>query len=273
MKQFILFSAVQNTFTLLLQKPYHVLLSFVLDILFLLSYGFFIPPVRQQVIQQSLAITEMLIQQFRTRTPITIFHALLQEPSLLITTTLFIALFFAIYILFQGMAWYVAHNIHEQHITLKTYLTKFVMLNLFWLPVFIIYKIVDVLFGIRGVLLLHIAKQEQTILVPLFLWSTLFLFLALNFLSISCPLLRVRTSILFFKRHWKLTLCMYTLIASWLLSIVFLTKLMQLASPGFSFVFAGILFLFFLVFSRTFIIQTILLIEKQHHEHYVCTYY
>lgn len=255
-----LISAVDKTVSAIKEKPLHVLLSIAVDILFLMAYGFFIPPLTEQTIKEATVLAETLVGQNTGRERLTLFGALWQDPKVVFTTITLLAVFFAIYAVFQGINWQTAHEISKKQTSFWRYIKSFAVVNLLWIPWFVAYKIFDIVFGIRAVLLQKLAQQEQSVFISALLLTVFIVLLMLHFISLT--LLSIKKSVNFVIKNWKETLGMYLLIASWLLAIVFLLNIVNKVQQSIAFVLAGALFLFYLVFSRVFIIQTVSILKK-----------
>jgi len=197
-----------------------LVIASLVDAVFFVAWGFFTTPVKNKIVEHGILISTKispLLAEGKTGIVGLMLGPLKQMTGKLIL--LLLMLFVVIYIVytaFQGTSWWMATQIAEKKWTYRKYMLGFARVNLIWLSGYLIYKILDVIFSIR-----HVVVEKLVPGTPDIAGNILFVFLILLMLAafISYPTLKART---IFKTPLKVTVPLIILSASMFLATQFI---------------------------------------------------
>lgn len=138
---------IKKSFRKFINAPLLLLYSIILDIGFLIAYSF-----------SKSAFTGLIGTNIANYAPsftkdfaVYGFSALLSKESLWIIILLFasIIIYYVIYCIFQGSAWFVSFRICRQKIHFKGYLRKFFAVNFWWMLAYLLYSVNDFMLSFR----------------------------------------------------------------------------------------------------------------------------
>ncbi len=144
-----------ESFRLLKENPFELLKIMTADVLFLFFIGLLSAPILNKILEYGGKLAMEVLRNIQQGKMAAIFGAELMPLTnvlVLYSLTLFI-LYYLIYTVFQGYAWGVTKKICNERTNMKEFITKFAKINIFWLAIFIVYKILDLFAGIRSLLL------------------------------------------------------------------------------------------------------------------------
>ena len=147
-----------SSLSLIKKSPFYLVVAAFVDALFFVAYGFFTTPISDRIAMQSILIANE-ISQLLAEGKAGILKLLFQEPLLPMTGKLIILMLllfvitYIVYVIFQGTSWYLAGFIAQQKLSYRKYLLGFARVNLIWIACYIVYKLVDIILGLRFVII------------------------------------------------------------------------------------------------------------------------
>jgi hypothetical protein len=155
-------SELGNAFVLLKKNPFWLVIASVIDALFFLAYGFFTTPISDKILEHSVLLANQLselLKQQPGRVPTGLLSKLFSGEMwpytaklLTLIFVLFVIIYF-IYTIFHGSSWWMATHIAGEKKSYRKYFLGFAKLNLLWISCFILYKFLDLIAGLRQVLI------------------------------------------------------------------------------------------------------------------------
>lgn len=146
-----------NTFDLLRKNKRTVFLASIVDCLFFFFYGLLGGGLNIKIAQLITNIGEAIIPGIREgKAVIDLLFSIDVYPmtkALLINLFLLVALIYVLYIIFQGINFWLANNIIKKK-DYKNYIISFAKLNILWIFVYVVYQILDLI----GTLQQHFIK-------------------------------------------------------------------------------------------------------------------
>ena len=189
-----------------------IILTTLLDVLFLFAFGYFTSSTRDNIgdisVQIGLRITELLKQG----TYISLLDMLLSPGvqqlffQLLFFLVILGLLTYLIYCIFQGSVWYLILSIFQK-LKWVNYVKKFFLINLLWFLLFCTFYTLYVIAEMRTVIVENITGSSQFSLFSIVLY--IFLFLIIYFALISYVTGKIKNTFKIGKKHWKKFVIMY----------------------------------------------------------------
>ncbi len=170
----------------ILHNPLLVLGASALDALFIFCYAFVGTFVGDQIAAHVVLISNQIspmIASGQTGILFKLFEGALQSLSFKLVSLiiLFFVLLYLVYIALQGPSWWLASKVAGNKVSFSSYFWKFAKLNLAWLVIFAVWKILDVFFSVRYQLLKKFAPGTDFAAI---IFTALFVFIAVSaFLS------------------------------------------------------------------------------------------
>ncbi len=238
-------SELGNAFILLKKNPFWLVIASVIDALFFLAYGFFTTPVSDKILAHSVLLanqlSDMMRQQGRVPTGILVklFSPELWPYTAKLLTLIFVlfVVIYFIYVIFHGSSWMISTQIAGGKGTYGKYMLGFAKINLLWMLCYIIYKLFDVIAGLRHVLINKIVPGTPNIA-----GNVLFGILAVVFVAaiFSYPQLKAKT---LFKIPLRVSIPLIVLSTSIYLCAQFILNMISKANLNAALLF-GLIILF-----------------------------
>ncbi len=246
-----------NSLQLLKQNSLYFVIAAFLDAAFFFFWGFFTTPVRDAIVAHAVLISNKISEILAGRQPQGLLFQLFNpdvKPLTYNMIMLILLLFVIIYItyaIFQGTNWWLSRKIAGQKETYRQYFFGFAKINLLWIGLYALYKIIDAIIGIRNVIVQKFAPGTPNILGILVQLLFALVVLAAIF---SYPTLKAKT---IFKTPLKITIPLVILSASIYLAISYITNLIASISIDAALI-AGIILVFpALVLIRVYITRVL----------------
>ena len=174
-------------------NPLLVLGASALDALFVFCYAFVGTLVSDQIAAHVVLISNQvspMIAGGQTRILFKLFEGSLRPLSFKLVTLIFIffVLIYLLYIALQGPAWWLASKVAGNKSSLNKYFWKFAKINLAWLVVFAVWKVLYFFFSVRYQLLKKFAPGTDVaaiVFTVLFIVLTILAFLSYTRLRFS----------------------------------------------------------------------------------------
>lgn len=153
------------------KNPLLMLGASVLDLVFLFLYAFVGTFVGDQIAAHAVLIANQvspMLAQGQTGILAKLFEGALRPLTfkLLLLMGLFFVLLYVLYVIIQGASWWLSSKTAGQDHKFSKYLSRFAKLNLFWLVLFVLIKLVDVLLGLRFQLVKKFAPGAFNLATP-----------------------------------------------------------------------------------------------------------
>jgi hypothetical protein len=200
------------------KNPFWLIMASLTDALFFLAWGFFTTPVRDKIVEHSVLVANQLsaiVAEQQGKIPTGILKHLIGPQLWPLTAKLLFLIFllfiiiYLVYNAFHGTSWWMATNIAGEKWTYRQYVLGFAKINLLWITAFIIYKLLDVILGLRYLIIQKFAPGAPNIAGKMLFAALVLLVLAAFFgypklktktlfatpLRISIPLIILCTSI------------------------------------------------------------------------------
>ncbi len=219
-----------NSFKLLKPNSLYFIIAAFLDAAFFFFWGFFTTPIRDSIVAHAVLISNKISEILAGRQPQGLLFQLFSpdvKPLTYKMIMLILLLFVIIYItytIFHGTNWWLSRKIAGQKETYRQYLLGFAKINLLWISLYALYKIIDAIIGIR-----HVIVQKFVPGATNTLGTFVNIIFALVVLAaiFSYPTLKAKT---IFKTPLKITIPLVILSASIYLAIGFVTNLIASVS-------------------------------------------
>jgi len=211
-----------NSLHLIKKNAFWLVIASLTDAVFLLAYGFFTTPVSEKIVEHSVLVANKLSEVMAGKFPTGVLFKLfgpelrpLTFKLILIILLLFLVIYL-VYTVFQATSWYIATIIAGKEYSYKQYLLGFARLNILWMGGYLLYKILDVILGLRYIIIRQIVPGAPNIAGKVLLAAFVFFILAALF---SYPLLKAKT---IFKTPWRISLALVILCTSMFLAARFI---------------------------------------------------
>lgn len=199
------------------------LLSCFFDILFFLAYGFATAPIYAKLLSHIHIISSFSSQAVQEATRYSkgmlsvLMHESIKPYFLNLTFMLLIlaATTYILYCLFQAFNWKIALQLTGKKIKYMDYLKRFLIINILWFLLFIIYYLLGFAIDIRSILITTIAQAEPSSILNIVL--TFYFILFAYFAAISYVNMSVKKSWLIGTKKIKELLPSVLLTAAYLL--------------------------------------------------------
>ncbi|MBW2985765.1 hypothetical protein KY333_00115 [Candidatus Woesearchaeota archaeon] len=176
------------------------LLSCALDIILLLVYGFVTAPIYAKLLAHINVIGSYAgtAVQEATRYSKGFASVLLHESikpylyDMILLLLLLAVTVYLIYCIFQALNWKIALQLTGKKISYLDYLKKFLVINIIWFIIFILYYLLVLAVDVRTVLITTITQAEPSSVLNIIL--TFYLILLAYFAAISYATLSVKKS-------------------------------------------------------------------------------
>lgn len=238
-------SELGNAFILLKKNPFWLVIASLIDAVFFLAWGFFTTPVSDKILAHSVLLanqfSDMMRQQGRIPTGLLskLFGPELLPHTAKLLTLIFVlfVVIYIIYVIFHGSSWMIATQIAGEKWSYRKYMIGFAKINLLWISCYIIYKFLDVIAGLRYVLINKIAPGTPNIA-----GNVLFGILAVVFVTaiFSYPQLKAKT---LFKTPLRTSIPLIVLSTSIYLCVQFILNMISKANISAALLF-GLIILF-----------------------------
>jgi hypothetical protein len=157
-----LFSDARNALFIWLKSPSWFILSVILDLLFMIVYGFVTAPIKGKIVEHVLVIGGLISQAAQESGEVavqkgqSIIALMLERPevspyfhSLLLLFVILAVASFVTYILFQACVWFLAHRRASMEMDLPEFISRFASLNIWWGILVMLYSAVTLIDSIR----------------------------------------------------------------------------------------------------------------------------
>lgn len=136
------------------EAPKLLFFGAALDALFFVVYGFFLAPINDKILEHSVLIgnkISVMLAQGQTGILLKLFAPELRALTgkLILITLIGFFVTYLIYCIFHGTSWHIAQKISGGHLRWRQYFLGFAKVNLIWLFLAIIYKILDIYVSMR----------------------------------------------------------------------------------------------------------------------------
>ncbi len=149
----------RKSFSLVWNKLGLAMLCVLIDILFFFALGFFTAPVSARIgmllVNFTAVFSSGLSSMGRSDELVTVLfgaEAMSLWKSFLGYALLFALIVYLVYVIFQSFAWFVSMKIAEKKVLVWPFFRKFLLFNLFWFLLFVVYNIIDLLNDLSAVL-------------------------------------------------------------------------------------------------------------------------
>lgn len=142
--------------------------AIIVDVASFIAYGFFTAPINLRIANYAAIIINKL-GIIMAEKPTGLLKNLFNPELRPITTKLALlmlisfAVLYLVYCIFQGTSWWITTRISKKEHTYYEYFTKFAKLNLYWMAIFIAYKIIDFLISIRHTITTRVMENAPNI--------------------------------------------------------------------------------------------------------------
>ena len=231
-----------NSLHLLKKHAFWLVIAAFVDAVFFVAWGFFTTPIKDKILEHAVLIANELSVLMSQKQAGVLGHLISPElrpltGKLVFLIFLLFAVIYVIYSAFQGTTWWMATQISEKKWKYRDYLLGFAKVNLIWIGASAIYKFLDVIIGLRHLLIEKFAPGTPNIAGKV-------LFVAIALLSaaafLSYPTLKAKT---IFKTPLKISAGLILLSASIYLATQFILNSISKASLDLALV-AGLILLF-----------------------------
>ena len=212
-KQLVVKELIQ-TFSLIKSNALLFVISAFLDAAFFFFSGLFTTPIRDSLVAHAVLLGNELSQLLAGGQGGLLYKLFSPEISpltykaLSLMLLLFVVLY-AIYVAFQGTSWWLSRTIAGRKDSYRDYFLGFAKINLVWFGLYAIYKVVDLIVGLRYVLVQKLSPGSpnllggfMTFLFALLVLTAFFSYATLKkkalfktALSVSVPLIVLSASI------------------------------------------------------------------------------
>jgi len=266
-KKNILIKSFADSYKAVRKNPSCIVIPFFIDLFFLfvffIAYDFFLGSIMNKVISLLMLTGESL--QGLTQTDITLnLLSNQQQMNSLIANIGFwifglIALSYALYCIFQGTSWFIAHKILKEKTDFKEYIKRFFAVNILWCVSFVIIAY----FYVRAVIYTQVLRSPSNI-QTVSIFSIILLIILSYFALISYVLIKKYNFVDLIKKSFSLAIKefstiapMYVLLILGFAVIDILLRLLFMISTTFM-VIVGIILMFpFIAYSRLVIISVV----------------
>jgi hypothetical protein len=253
---------IESWKVLWLQKWYP-LVSGIIDLFFLVAFGFFTGPVFDALSRHIIIIGSLVSGALQTpagRARPAVMGVLFQEPARQFTMQ-FLGLLavlgvvvFVLYCLFQGLNWYLAKTLIGKPGKWRTFLLRFTKINVLWFLLYAIWYVVDAVFDLRRLAIEKATGQTASGAgIALLAVIAIMIYFAL----VSYPLMSVRAGFVLGIRRFAVLVPAFVLIAVQFLAANRLLAWLAPISRTTVFV-LGAIFLFVLfAWTRVFVLKIV----------------
>jgi len=240
-----------------------IIFSSILDVIFLIVYGFLTAPLFFSIVENITSVGTKLSQlapEFSRTFTVNpgIINLLFTHPSLKPHTNTLIASYlilvlviFVLYNLFQGINWRLARQITGDNTEWGSYLGRFAKINVFWIFLFVIYHILDVIASLQQTIAEGVVNTRPTNTLGII--SIIFLVTIIYFAFISYNSLSIKKSFKEGIKKAKNFVPMYLVIAAVFVIIQYLLVLVQKLGTATTFIVGVALLLPALSWTRIYI--------------------
>ncbi|MEM4253960.1 MAG: hypothetical protein QXR48_01045 [Candidatus Woesearchaeota archaeon] len=243
---------------LIWKKGWYVPASAVLDVLFLVLYGFMTSQLFDKLTEHVIVIGTLLTEQMRAvadRTRPAIIDALFQPPVSRYTWQ-FVALLvilaivvFVLFCVFQGLAWFIAARLTGSRTHWRKYLLVFARINLLWAGLYFFWQVADTVFNLRRVAVEKITGQ---IIAGSGIVMQVLLAVLIYFAIVSYALLGIRKAFVVGTRKIIVLLPAVVIVClQFFICNYFLIRLAEI-SPKLSFIITAIVLVLLLAWTRAY---------------------
>lgn len=193
-----------NSLRLIKKNPFWLVTSAITDALFILALAFFTGPIKEKITEHAVLISNQmstLMAQEKTGLLKLMFGPELSPMTgkLALIMLMLFAITYLVYSAFQGTAWWMAKNITEQKTPYKEYLLGFAKINLVWIAVYILYKLLGFILALRYKIIQKFSPTSPDIAGNILL---ILFVIAIIAAYLSYPYLKIKT---LFKTPFKIT--------------------------------------------------------------------
>ncbi len=155
----------------------------ILDIVFVFSKAFFATPVTDRmsetIVLMANKLSPMLAAQ-ETGILLKLFTGTFKPLTgkLILLVLLFFAILYIVYIIFQGVNWWIITRIAGNKEKFRKYFLGFALINITWFGFYVLYKLVDLFVGLRRILIEKFSPDSVNIAGGLV--TAAFIFLAIT---------------------------------------------------------------------------------------------
>ena len=149
----------RKSFSLVWNKLGFSMLCVLIDLLFFFALGFFTAPISArmgELLIDFTAVFSMGIKNLdRSDSLSSILFGADVLPfwkSFLGYALLFVLIIYLVYVIFQSFAWFVSMKIAGKKVLVWPFFRKFLLFNLFWFLLFVVYNVIDLLSDLSAVL-------------------------------------------------------------------------------------------------------------------------
>lgn len=149
----------RKSFSLAWNKLGLSMLCILIDLLFFFGLGFFTSPISARIEMLLVNFTAIfsagLKDMGRSDELVTVLFGSAAMPlwkSFFGYALLFILIIYLVYVIFQSFAWFVSMKIAGKKVLVWPFFRKFLLFNLFWFLLFVVYNLIDLLSDLSAVL-------------------------------------------------------------------------------------------------------------------------
>ena len=259
MKKANVFKDWTCTWRLIWAKGWYVPASAVLDVLFLVFYGFMTAPVFDKLTEHVIVVGTLVTEQVGTvagRARPAVIDALFQPPVSRYTWQFFALLvllavvIFVLFCVFQGLAWFAASRLAGSKMCWRKYLLAFARINLLWAGIYFLWQCADTILKLRGIAVAKMMGQaipESGIAMPFLLGVVAY------FAVISYPLLEIRRAFMVGVRKIAILLPPAVIVVLQFVICNYLLNKLAAINPKLSFIAGAIVLLVLLAWTRAYV--------------------
>jgi hypothetical protein len=245
-----------DSWGLLWRKKWVVPLSGIFDIAFLVAFGLFTGPVFDALARHAIIIGSLVSHGLRNPAG-NVFegpagHYVLQFFCLLAVLGIVV---FAVYCIFQGLAWHVARTAAGRKESWRFFLLQFARINIIWFVLFAAWWVVAVLLDLRRIFVEKISGQPAGIAVSAWLAVLLVLF---YFAIISYDVMGLRPGfVLGFRKAFILVPAVLLAMIPAFIVARFVSGRLLVLVP------AAMIFLVLCAFARVFVLRIVARVSRR----------
>lgn len=139
----IVFKSFFESFKIIRNKKYYILYPIIIDLLFILSYGFFMGFFIGNIQEKAVALIQTGKSILSSGGLIKGLLTNKEAVSIILFTFGFMITIYVIYSIFQGINWRFAKKFVKKNIPLLVYIKKFFLVNIFWFILFFLIQFSD----------------------------------------------------------------------------------------------------------------------------------
>lgn len=154
---------------LLRKYPFFLIIAAFIDAAFFFVQAFLKTPVSDQIAANTVLIGNKLSPLLAAQETGLLAKLFTGEfkpltGKLIVLILLYFFIVYIVYVIFHGTTWFLASRIAEQKTKYRKYFWQFAKINIFWLGLFVLWKLLDILVGLRRVVIDKFAPGTPNIM-------------------------------------------------------------------------------------------------------------